>query len=98
MGGDKEQARTLTGAAHVLPAEASAESEIERLRAELAEERERRMVAEAIAEERGQALEDARLALRAIAALETANGQEPEPEIAAPSEEQRSRPRGNWLR
>jgi hypothetical protein len=96
--GDKEQARTITGAAHILPAEASTETEIERLRAELAEERERRAVAEAIAEERAQALEDARLALRAIAALETAGGHEPEPEVASPSEEQRSRPRGNWLR
>ena len=96
--GDKEQARTLTGAAHILPVEASAECEIERLRAELAEERERRIVAEAVAEERAQALEDARVALRAIAALETANGHEPEPEPAPASDEQRARPRGNWLR
>jgi hypothetical protein len=96
--GDTEQARTLTGAAHILPAEASAESEIERLRAELAEERERRAVAEAVAEERARALEDARLALRAIAALETANGHDPEAEAASSPEEQRLRPRGNWLR
>jgi len=96
--GDKEQARTLAGTAHILPAEASAESEIERLRAELAEERERRVVAEAVAEERGRALEDVRLALRAIAAVEPAIEPVPEPEVASPADEQRSRARGNWLR
>jgi hypothetical protein len=95
--GDKEQVRTLAGAAHILPEEASADSEIERLRAELAEERERRIVAEAVAEERALALEDARLALRAVAALEAAIEPEPEPEIA-PADEPRVRPRGNWLR
>jgi hypothetical protein len=95
--GDTEQARTLPGAAHILPLEASAETEIERLRAELAAERERRIVAEATAEERALALEDARLALRAIAALESKAGPEPEPETAN-GDEPRSRPRGNWLR
>jgi hypothetical protein len=94
--GDQEQARTLAGAAHILPVEAPAETEIERLRAELAEERERRIVAEAVAEERAQALEDARVALRAIAALDAANGPAPEPE-AAIDDGTRPRPRGNWL-
>ena len=94
---DKEQVRTLAGATHILPVEASAESEIEELRAELAEERARRIVAEAIAEERAQALEDARLALRAVAALQAPSEPEPEPEIA-PGDEARPRPKGNWLR
>ena len=96
---DNDEARTLAGAAHILPEDASVESEIERLRRELAEERERRIVAEALAEERARALDDARLALRAIAASETTNAEsiEPEPE-PAPDDGSRSRPRGNWLR
>lgn len=42
--------------------------ELERLRAEVSELRRRAEVAEAVARERGDALEDARLALRALAA------------------------------
>jgi hypothetical protein len=98
---DKDEARTLAGSAHVLPADASVDSEIERLRAELAEERERRIVAEAVAEERAQALEDARLALRAVAAAEAANGAangEGAARDVAQEDDPRPRPRGNWLR
>lgn len=95
--GEKEQARTRGGTARILPVEASLETEIERLRTELAEERERRIVAEAVAEERALALEDARLALRAIAAAETASAPPAEPEVAY-DDEPRPRPRGNWLR
>ena len=46
--------------------------ELERLRAEVAEYRRRAEVAEAVAEERGAALDDARLALRALTAGEEA--------------------------
>jgi hypothetical protein len=97
---DQEPVRTLAGAKHIVPVEESAtDTEIERLRAELAEERARRIFAEAIAEERAQALEDARLALRAVAALQATNEPEPEPEPElAPGDEPRPRPKGNWLR
>jgi hypothetical protein len=96
---DQEQVRRLAGATHVLPIEPSAENEIEALRAELTEERARRIFAEAIAEERAQALEDARLALRAVAALQPPPEAEPEPEPdVSPGDEPRPRPKGNWLR
>jgi len=95
--GDNDEARALAGAAHILPTDASVESEIERLRAELAEERERRIVAEAVAEERAQALEDARLALRALAEAPPENGNAAGPNDTA-ADDGRPRPRGNWLR
>jgi hypothetical protein len=76
---------------------ANGEDEIERLRAELAHERELRLIAEAVAEERSAALEDARLALRAIAEAGAASASPGETE-AAYEEESRPRPRGNWLR
>lgn len=96
---EKEPAAKRASATRILPPDASAESEIERLRAELAEERERRIVAEAVAEERAQALEDARLALRVIADGQPANGNGNQPEVEAPpADEPRMRPRGNWLR
>jgi len=72
------------------PAAAATDREIERLRCELAEERERRIVAEALAEERALALEDARLALRALAAPPQ-NGHD------AADDASRPRRRGNWL-
>jgi hypothetical protein len=95
--GDNDEARALAGAAHILPADASVDSEIERLRAELAEERERRIVAEAVADERARALEDARLALRAIAAAEASGGESTTREVAY-EDADRPPPRGNWLR
>ncbi len=77
------------------PAEAALE--IETLRAELAEERALRLVAEAVAQERSAALQDARLALRAIAnagaAPDEARDLDPyEPGPRLP------KPRGQWLR
>ena len=95
--GDTDEARALAAAAHILPADASVDTEIERLRAELAEERERRIVAEAVAEERARALEDARLALRAIAGADAA-GEEDIAVDVANEDAPRPRPRGNWLR
>ena len=68
--------------------------ELARLRAELSEERALRMVAEALAEERANALEHARLELVALSA---AAGNDSATRQAA----QRNlppRPRGNWLR
>jgi hypothetical protein len=72
------------------PAADATEHEIERLRCELAEERERRIVAEALAEERALALDDARLALRALA-TPPQNGHDVTEEASRP------RRRGNWL-
>jgi hypothetical protein len=94
---DDEESMTLAVAPHLLPADASVESEIERLRAELAGERERRIVAEAVAEERARALDDARLALRALAGPEIANAENLESEVP-PDDGPPPRPRGNWLR
>ena len=63
--------------------------EIERLRAELAEERSRRIAAETLAEERGQALDEARRALRGEARGDSRTGQL--------GIQKRSGLRGNWL-
>jgi hypothetical protein len=80
----------------VSPGPVTAPGEVERLRAELAEERARRRVAEAVAEEREKALEDARLALRAL----TAGPPEPAPETPAspPPETISGRVRRWWRR
>jgi hypothetical protein len=81
-----------TGPRRAADADAGAdEHEVERLRRELAEERERRIVAETLAEERAHALEDARLALRALAASPPPNGND------TTEDDSRPRRRGNWL-
>ena len=65
--------------------------EIERLRAELAAERERRMAAEALADERGEALASARKAAR------FRNNSAPPAPTQEISLRQRTVLRGNWL-
>jgi hypothetical protein len=65
--------------------------EIERLRAELADERERRIAAEALAEERGEALASARKAAR------FRNNAAPPAPTQEISLRQRTVLRGNWL-
>lgn len=90
-----EISREPRAARSLKPAEAALE--IEALRAELAEERTLRLVAEAVAEERSAALKDARLALRAIAnaaatpdEVRDVDSYEPGPRLP--------KPRGHWLR
>ena len=59
-------------------------AEVERLRRELADERARRQVAEAVADERARALDDFRMVFRALPPA-------PDPEPAAPTADRRRR-------
>jgi hypothetical protein len=73
----------------------SPQDELERLRAELADERTRRIVAEALAEERALALEHTRLALSALTVV-SAETKSPPPRQN--HRKHQTRARGNWLR
>ena len=77
-------------------------AELEMVRAELAEERSRRRVAEAIADERATAIEHLRAALKTMEHLAAAAAPTPAaPEVPEPVNEEeprRHRLRGQWLR
>ena len=80
----------------------SLRSELDGVRVELAEERSRRRVAEALAEERATAIEHLRDALKTMEALATAApappDAEPVPKPTGAEEPRRQRLRGQWLR
>ena len=86
---DRTERRNVTDAASDIEF-LSLQAELEELRAELAEERSRRRVAEALADERATALDHARVALKALEALAAAVAPDPEPP--------RPKPRGQWLK
>jgi hypothetical protein len=74
----------------------SLQNELDEVRAELAEERSRRLVAEALAQERATALEHARVALKALealAAVVSADDERAKKAVVEPP-----KPRGQWLK
>lgn len=73
----------------------SLQAEVDELRTELAEERSRRLVAEALAEERATALEHARVALKALEALAAVVSADDE---RAKKAAEPAKPRGQWLK
>jgi hypothetical protein len=101
--GDLDAAGLALDASRIQPARPVAprgmEAELDALRAELAEERTRRLVAEALANERATALEHARIALRALEALAgavtTDDDRGPKNGMNEPP---RPQLRGKWLR
>ena len=88
------------------PSATELRAELDAVRAELAEERGRRRVAEALAEERATAIETLRDALKTMEALAAAASApappppevEPAPKPAVTEEPRRQRLRGQWLR
>jgi hypothetical protein len=80
------------------PATSGLQAEIDALRAELAEERTLRRVAEALSAERAAALEHARVALKALESLADAVPAHERAPGRPVNEPARPRPRGQWLR
>ncbi len=83
------------------PTSSELRAELDTVRAELAEERSRRRVAEALADERASAIEHLRDALKTMETLAAAATPEPpEPRTQPPATEEPRRPRlrGQWLR
>ena len=82
------------------PAPDSLRAELDSVRAELAEERSRRRVAEALADERASAIEDLRDALKTMESLAAAATPDSDraPQQPATDATRRPRLRGQWLR
>jgi len=83
------------------PTSSELRAELDTVRAELAEERSRRLVAEALATERATAIEHLRDALKTmenLAAAASPEPPEPQQQHAVNEEPRRPRLRGQWLR